>query len=178
MTSGTIKSSLIVMFAMLIFGSTAWAQAGASAAKPAANTYVTPTNVYPVVLYSKDDVDAGFKRGDTLYQDKNDKVNFKIATSRREKPGTGEVHGKWTDVVYIMKGSATIVTGGTMLDVKSGMKFPDGTPFPKEEIRGGAIVGGETRHLKAGDVIIIPNGVPHAFTEVEPSFWYLNVKVR
>jgi quercetin dioxygenase-like cupin family protein len=58
------------------------------------------------------------------------------------------------------------------------MKFPDGKPYPKEEVRGGAIVGGETRHLKAGDVIIIPNGVPHAFTEVEPSFWYLNVKVR
>ena len=177
MTSGKIKSLLIVMFAMLAFSGSAWAQS-ASAAKPAVNTYVTPANVYPVVLYSKSDVDAGFERGDTLYQDKNDKVNFKIATSRREKPGTGEVHGKWTDVVYIMKGSATIVTGGTMMDVKSGMKFPDGKPYPKEEVRGGAIVGGETRHLKAGDVIIIPNGVPHAFTEVEPSFWYLNVKVR
>lgn len=177
MKSGLFKSLLFMMFVMFAFGSSARAQTGASTGK-AINTYVTPANVYPVVLYSKNDVDAGFERGDTLYQDKNDKVNFKIATSRREKPGTGEVHGKWTDVVYIMKGSATIVTGGTMLDVKSGMKFPDGKPFPKEEVRGGAIVGGETRHLKAGDVIIIPNGVPHAFTEVEPSFWYLNVKVR
>jgi glc operon protein GlcG len=38
--------------------------------------------------------------------------------------------------------------------------------------------GGETRKLVPGDVVIIPNGVPHWFKEVEAPFDYYVVKVR
>jgi len=39
------------------------------------------------------------------------------------------------------------------------------------------IVGGVTRHLAKGDVIVIPNGVPHWFTETSTPFLYFVVKV-
>src|SRR2546423_1736295 len=45
-----------------------------------------------------------------------------------------------------------IFTGGTMVD---------GKPIAADEIRGREITGGETRQLVPGDVMIIPNGVPH-----------------
>jgi quercetin dioxygenase-like cupin family protein len=47
-----------------------------------------------------------------------------------------------------------------------------------EELRGAAITGGETRQLVPGDVVVIPNGVPHWFQEVDAPFLYYVVKVR
>jgi quercetin dioxygenase-like cupin family protein len=46
------------------------------------------------------------------------------------------------------------------------------------EFRAPMVNGGEARKLMPGDVVIIPNGVPHWFKEVEPPFDYYVVKVR
>jgi mannose-6-phosphate isomerase-like protein (cupin superfamily) len=170
-------STLTLACAVFAGAHTAGTQTGNGAGMTVA-TFETPASAMPVVYFSKDDVVKHFELGDTLYQDANDSRDYRIATSRREKPGTAEVHMKWTDVCYIVKGEATVVTGGKVMDVKPENFYPNGKPFPKDEIRGGAIVGGEAHHLVAGDVIIIPNGVPHSFTEVSGSFWYYNVKVR
>jgi mannose-6-phosphate isomerase-like protein (cupin superfamily) len=133
-----------------------------------------------VRYYSKEQVEASFEQtggGDTLYDGENGTRNYKIATSVRKKPGVVEVHMNLTDVCYILKGSATLLYGGKITDLIDS-HFPDGRPYPKDELRGHNIVGGETRHLSAGDVIIIPNGVPHQFSQVDPPFWYYVVKVH
>jgi mannose-6-phosphate isomerase-like protein (cupin superfamily) len=57
----------------------------------------------------------------------------------------------------VLKGSATLVTGGAVVD---------GKPIAPEEIRGASIQGGETRRISAGDVVVIPSGVPHWFSDV------------
>ena len=80
-----------------------------------------------------------------------------------------EIHTRDTDIAYVLQGSATLVTGGTAMGVKE---------ILPEELRGTAIQGGETRQLTVGDVIVIPNGVPHWFKEVEAPFLYYVVKVR
>jgi mannose-6-phosphate isomerase-like protein (cupin superfamily) len=69
----------------------------------------------------------------------------------------------------VLRGSATLVTGGTAINLK---------PTGPEELRGSGIRGGETRELKPGDVVIIPNGIPHWFKEVNAPFLYYVVKVR
>lgn len=146
-------------------------KAGSDAAAGAASS---------VRYYSKEQVEASFEQtggGDTLYDGENGTRNYKIATSVRRKPGVAEVHMNLTDVCYILKGSATLLYGGKMTDLIDS-HFPDGRPYPKDELRGHNIVGGETRHLAAGDVIIIPNGVPHQFSQVDPPFWYYVVKVH
>jgi hypothetical protein len=38
--------------------------------------------------------------------------------------------------------------------------------------------GGDRRMLNAGDVLVIPRGVPHSFKEVTGTFLYYVVKVR
>lgn len=50
----------------------------------------------------------------------------------------------------------------------------DNRPY---EIRVTSVQNGETRHLVPGDVIVIHNGVPHWFKEVQGSFDYYVVKV-
>ena len=52
-----------------------------------------------------------------------------------------------TDVMYIVEGSATFVTGGTVVDCK--------TTEPNE-IRGASISGDQTHRVSKGDVIVIP----------------------
>ena len=95
--------------------------------------------------------------------------DYKIHASRREGPGMAEIHTRDTDIAYVIRGSATLVTGGTAVDVKE---------IGPEELRGSAIQGGETRQLQVGDVVVIPNGVPHWFKEVQAPFLYYVVKVR
>ena len=59
--------------------------------------------------------------------------NYKINTSRRDSPGMVELHEKDSDIIYVVKGSATFITGGTLLD---GKKVAD------YEIRGMQLNGG------------------------------------
>ena len=80
-----------------------------------------------------------------------------------------EIHEKDTDVFYITEGSATFVTGGTAADQRT---------VSPGEIRAPKITGGEEHHLNKGDIIVIPNGVPRQFTEVNGPFLYFVVKVR
>ena len=45
------------------------------------------------------------------------------------------------------------------------------------ERRGETIEGGTAQPLAKGDVLVVPNGVPHQFTEVRGPFLYYVVKV-
>lgn len=87
---------------------------------------------------------------------------------RRAVPGQAEIHEKETDIFYVTDGEGTIVTGGTMVG---------GKQTAPNQLRGSEVKGGEVRHLKTGDVIVIPAGVPHWFKEVSPSINYLTIKV-
>jgi glc operon protein GlcG len=109
-------------------------------------------------------VDAAFAKGAPLVE----VGGYKIHASRRLEPGKAEVHERDTDVIYVLDGTATIVTGG---DVEAGE-----TVAPSE-IRGASIRGGEARTLRRGDVMVVPNGVPHWFTRVSQPFLYYVVKV-
>ncbi len=141
--------------------------AGAEAAKNFGADPPMTANL-PVTYFSKTQVDEGFSKGAVLF-DGNGGRNYMVHASRREGPGMVEVHTKDTDILYVLKGSATVVTGGNMVD---------GKPIAADEIRGREITGGESRKLVPGDAMIIPNGVPHWFKEVQAPFLYYVVKVR
>lgn len=94
--------------------------------------------------------------------------DLSVSGSHRTGPGHVEVHAKETDVFYVMEGSATFITGGTMIGGKN---------TSPGQMAGTEIQGGETHHLSKGDVIVIPAGVPHWFKEVPQSITYYVVKV-
>jgi Cupin len=95
--------------------------------------------------------------------------NYKVHASHRDGPGMAEIHTRDTDIVYVLEGTTTLVTGGEAVDAKT---------IAPEEIRGASIRGGQERRLVKGDVIIIPNGIPHWFKEVPGPLNYYVVKVR
>jgi quercetin dioxygenase-like cupin family protein len=80
-----------------------------------------------------------------------------------------EIHTLDTDIIYVMQGKATLVTGGTAIDTKE---------IASNEIRGSRIEGGTARQLSRGQVIIVPNNTPHWFKEVSGEFLYYTIKVR
>jgi len=121
-----------------------------------------------VSYYPKDQVAAAFAKGAVLFGGEGGR-NYMVHASHREKAGMAEVHTLDADIIYVLEGSATFVTGGTVVAGKT---------IEPNEIRGTAINGGETRTIAKGDVIIVPNGTPHWFKEVSGPINYYVVKVR
>jgi glc operon protein GlcG len=107
---------------------------------------------------------AAFAKGQPLVET----AAYKVHASRREAAGMAEVHTRDTDVIYVLDGRATVVTGGTVVDAKT--TAPD-------ELRGARIEGGTARTLAKGDVLIVPEGVPHWFSDVKGPLLYYVVKV-
>ena len=122
----------------------------------------------PVAYWPKDQVAAAFAKGAVLFDGTGDR-NYMVHASRRDGAGKAEVHTRDTDIIYVLDGSATFVTGGTVVD---------GQTTAPDEIRGASIASGETRKLAKGDVVIVPNGTPHWFQEVKGLLTYYVVKVR
>jgi glc operon protein GlcG len=126
-----------------------------------------PSSTPPVLFFDAKQVSASFSTGAVLL-DGNDR-NYMVHTSRRDKPGLAEIHALDTDIIYVMEGTATFVTGGTAVDAKE---------IAPNEIRGSRIEGGVTRQLSKGQVIIVPNNTAHWFKEVNSEFLYYTIKVR
>jgi glc operon protein GlcG len=122
------------------------------AAAPATTTY-----------YDHDVVGAAFAKGEPLLE----VPGYKVHASRRDAPGLAEVHLWETDVIYVLDGQATFVTGGTVVE-------PEATE--PGQVRGTVIEGGTEHHLSKGDVIVVPNNQPHWFKEVSAPLLYFVVK--
>jgi len=121
-----------------------------------------------VTYFDSQQVKAAFAKGTVLVDGSNNR-NYMVHASHREKAGMSEVHTLDTDIIYMLEGSATFVTGGTVVD---------GRTTEPNEIRGASIRGGQTRRITKGDVIVVPNGTPHWFKEVSGPINYYVVKVR
>jgi mannose-6-phosphate isomerase-like protein (cupin superfamily) len=148
---------------LLILAAVAVAQCQTSA--QSSGTAGTSSGADSVKYYSKDDLAASFAKGGTLLNESN----YRIMTARRIESGNVEVHRSYTDVFYIVQGGTDIVLGGKVIGEK------DTNP---DEPRGDSIEGGETRHLNAGDSIVIPAGIPHWMKNVQGELLYFVVKVK
>lgn len=122
--------------------------------------------VKPVTYFDCQAVLSAFARGAVLFDGMG--ANFQVHASRRSESGLSEVHVRDTDVIYVLDGEATFVTGGMSVDSKQ---------VAPNEFRGSRIEGGIDRQLSKGDVIIVPAGTPHWFKEVRGEFRYYVIKV-
>jgi mannose-6-phosphate isomerase-like protein (cupin superfamily) len=97
------------------------------------------------------------------------------AATKPGEPVTAIAHAQVTEVYYIISGGGTLITGGTIANPR---------PFPDGEIVQvavgpstlGTFQGGTRRVVGVGDVVIIPPGVPHGFTDIKDHVTYLSVR--
>lgn len=110
------------------------------------------------------------------------KENLGVAVLRRGalKPGptvTALNHVQLTEVYYVISGSGTLMTGGEVTNVK---------PLPPDNVLVTTVVGptntaiftkaAQTRLVKQGDVVVIPAGVYHGWSEVPDHVHYVSIR--
>jgi mannose-6-phosphate isomerase-like protein (cupin superfamily) len=87
----------------------------------------------------------------------------------RGKTDTPEVHETESDIQISMRGTATSVVGGRLIDPES---------RPRKQQRGTAIEGGKHRQLTPGAIMHIPPGVPHQLLIApDEPYLYLLIKI-
>ena len=93
-----------------------------------------------------------------------------VALLRRTKPETSAlIHDYVTEIYQIVEGSGTLVSGGTLMDPKES----DLTRVNAGMSHTGIHHGGESRKVKPKDVIIVPAGMAHRFSELDGPIVYL-----
>jgi mannose-6-phosphate isomerase-like protein (cupin superfamily) len=85
-------------------------------------------------------------------------------------PGDAIRHETTTsEVYYMLSGSGTLVTGGTITGTKT-------TVGPASANRGERIDAGVTRKVVPGDMVIIPGRTPHWWSQLDSDIEYLIIR--
>ena len=71
-----------------------------------------------------------------------------------KRPGKPAVHPDQAEYAIVLEGAGTLEIGGNLADAVT---------TRADLVEGSRIVGGTTRRLAKGDVMLIPAGVPHGF---------------
>jgi mannose-6-phosphate isomerase-like protein (cupin superfamily) len=130
---------------------------------------------FPATYFSSEKVAALYASGGELLGWKDGENKYRVRLSVGHKEQEFAMSHAFTHIYYIVEGSATFVTGGTIVDPKTVKPI---SPAPGKEIRGTSMEGGETHHVSKGDVLIVPRGVTHWWKEVQPGpFVYFVVQV-
>lgn len=79
----------------------------------------------------------------------------------------GSSHNDITEVYHVISGSGTLVVGGALQNAKPRSADAEAVKtLTGPSMEGAAIAGGTAHKIGPGDVIVIPPGTPHTFTEV------------
>ena len=147
-------------------------------------------NKCPATYVSSDEIQAYLKRVEgTAVSDHQvraldiGKNNVDLAVVYRGKlaaPAKQSVaeHDKVSEVYHVIDGSATLMTGPGIVDLKP-------RPADDRAVRllngpggnGASIRNGVTYQLKAGDVVVIPAGTGHLFTRIDDHIRYLMIRL-
>jgi hypothetical protein len=172
-----MKAMLSFFAFLLVLSAAAIAQQAPSSSSPLPATYVSAADIQGNLSAAPNSatnplpnirvVDAGG-------------YNVAVGAIHRPEtpPGVAAVHFKVPEIYHVTAGAAALVTGGTMVDSKT--RPADSIPVRLEDgpgASGTAIKGGISQRIKAGDVVVIPAGVPHWFSKIEGSITYVVVRV-
>ena len=81
----------------------------------------------------------------------------------------GLIHTHATEIYYILEGSGTITTGGSLENATPN----DLTRLGAGVGQSGVHVGGTSRKVGPHDVVIVPGGMPHRFSQLDGPIKYL-----
>jgi mannose-6-phosphate isomerase-like protein (cupin superfamily) len=135
-----MKSAILAAF--LGFSMAAVAQSGGKA------EVFTSADVHGQLVQLTEQAKAKGSSGSTL----GEYGTHAIKLSERTVSGGAEIHAHFDDVMLVMEGRATLITGGTLIDPHSGSNG---------ETTGSGIRDGATQSLAPGDVVHVPAGTPH-----------------
>ena len=144
-------------------------------------------NTKPATVVAGGDIQASIKRAPAdAVQDESikmirvDSMNVGVGAVHRGAKGANYaiIHDELTEIYHILSGSGTLVTGGTVIKPE---RFPATSATVKDlagpSWRGASIQGGTSRKVKAGDVVIIPAGTAHWYSQIDGAIDYEVMRV-
>jgi mannose-6-phosphate isomerase-like protein (cupin superfamily) len=93
---------------------------------------------------------------------------YKANLEYRAAVAAASVHLKEAELFYVVDGSATLITGG---------KLVNQTQTNADNLSGTAIEGGNSQALAKGDFVIVPEGTPHWFSEIKSTLVLMSMHV-
>ena len=147
-----------------------------SGTPPTVGTFVTAEEIEAVVKAPGGGADREVKIVDM------GRYNLGVAVLRRgaAKPAAtvgGINHTKVTEVYYVVSGEGTIVMGGEVKDVRPVAADNEIVTTAVGPSNNATFVKpAQIRTIKAGDVVIIPVGVYHGFSEIPDHIEYVSVR--
>jgi len=151
------------------------AQAQSAPAAPTAKPAVAPKTA-PATHVTKDDIQKFFAalpknqildRSIRAVDVGGYRVGVFAVTRPKDSPQDAIYHDTtMTEILYILEGSADLITGGTIPDARPPAR-------PGGNYTGTKIDGGTSRHVVPGDVIITPGRTPHLWANIQSDMYYL-----
>jgi hypothetical protein len=80
------------------------------------------------------------------------------------------LHEELTEIYQIIEGSGTLLTGGAIQDRRAVSDPPNLGPTPSYSV---TQIGGVSQKVMPKDVVIMPAGVPHRFTQLDGPISYV-----
>lgn len=92
---------------------------------------------------------------------------YNVNLEYRPQAGTAAVHIKEAELFYVIDGSATMTTGGKLVDGKQN----------GDNITGPSIEGGKSQKMSKGDFLFVPENTPHWVSAVDGSVTFMTLHV-
>jgi mannose-6-phosphate isomerase-like protein (cupin superfamily) len=97
-----------------------------------------------------------------------------------QRPGAtgpaGIFHDDTAESYVVISGSATLIMGGTVVNGRRSAPDSEVTTILNGPSCSGTMVGYTSQEVKTGDIIIIPEGVPHGFSAIPDHVTYLSIR--
>ena len=130
----------------------------------------------PIVIKSKQQVSdlekaLGQKPGNTnedIVAQSGMQTRIAIFHDSNRENDLNEVHDNSDDIYYVLKGKATLMLGGTLVEPNE---------ISPGEWRAKTATGGEKYEIKKGDLIFVPRGTRHQRTVTGRGFSMILIKV-
>ena len=144
--------------------------------RPTAATDITTADIAAVRNWPEGGIDRQLKVVDI------GKLNVAVGVLHRDAftgedgaPG-GLVHNQVTEVYYVLSGSGTLVTGG---DYTQQREFAADHVVVTDLVgptTAGTSSNGQIRQVSAGDIVVIPAGVFHGWSDIPDHVTYLSIR--
>ena len=92
------------------------------------------------------------------------------------KGPNGIYHDDTAETYVVISGSGTLITGGTIVNGTRSAADNEVTTILNGPSCSGTMVGFTSRQIKEGDIIVIPERVPHGFSGIPDHVTYLSVR--
>jgi mannose-6-phosphate isomerase-like protein (cupin superfamily) len=146
---------------LVLLSSAAWAQQPARGAQPPQ----PPTDLTKGTVMTDGELHAAIAKAGNALPSASTRV-FQLAGARpytvnvehrTNQPQNSSIHEAEAELFYMIDGSATMVTGGKLVG-----ETRNGT-----NLTGKSIEGGAPTKLNKGDFFMVPEGVPHWFSQID-----------